>query len=394
MASAGSGIRVVVYDEHDRIAPAIRSAMLESIHPFYHLQSCISFIQQNANDDRAIIVITTSIDQEVLKTFEALVPIEAVLILSTTRRHVDTFPSKVVGIYAQIENLLRALFQTIDDMELQLNANSLLFYRLKDGTDNTDFYFYHIWFHHRMNQTITKKILIEQARILFRSENKIKAAMHDFYTSYKSAEVLNWLDKYEHPFPYHLLITNALRTHDQQILFIVRSIIFDISRHMKPLPIGPSYNRVFFGTKLPVAIVDRLEQQTSRDVIAFQCFLPVTRSRTDALVAATKASRRRKLANVLFKIDATHALCAQINDIVLMNMATPFQITRVTRNTGFGGVQQLVTVVNLIALDKRTREDLVGDFIDRQKAAGKKIDDFISQTIHLVRFGSIDRLLS
>jgi hypothetical protein len=386
MASKGSGIRVIVYDENDKIHSIIRDAMIESIESFYHLASCVSFIQQNTNNVSATVVVTTTVNDHILQTFETLDPIEAILILSTTGRDVDTLPSKVVGVYPQIEGLLRALFETLDTIELQLDANSVLFFRHKDGSDNSPFYFYNLWLSHNPNQILTKKVLVDQARMLFRSDNQIRGAIHDFNLSYKPSEVLHWFDKYNHPFPYHLLVSNALRTHDQQILSIVRFFLLDLAKHMKPLPIGSNYNQVYFGTKLPIAIVDRFEQQTSKDIIAFQCFLPVTRIRMNALLAATRPTRRRKMANVLFKIDANNALCANMGEIMLIDMSTPFRITRVTRNTGSGGVQQLVTIVTLVALDKKTKEHLLGEFIQQQKKAGKTINDFIKQTIPLVRF--------
>jgi len=385
MASTGSGMRVVIFDENDKIHPIISHAMVESIESFYHLQSCISFIEQNTNDNRATIIVTTTIDNHILQTFECLDSTEAILILSSKERDINKLPSKVIGIYSQIDNLLRALFEILDTIELQLDGNSILFYREKNGSDNTDFYFYYLWESHNINKIITKNELIDQARVLFRSENQIKPFIHEFNTSYKSTEVLHWLDKYTHPFPYYLLVSNALRTHDQQILSLVRFFILDLTKKMKPLPVGPNYNHLFFGTKLPIAIVDRFEQQTSQDIIAFQCFLPATRSRTNALLSATRPTRRRKIANVLFKIDASNALCAHLGDVILINMATPFQVTCVTRNTGSGGVQHLVTVVTLVALDKINKELLIGHFIQKQKKAGKSIYDFLQRTIPLVR---------
>jgi len=390
MASKGSGMRVVVFDEHDKIHPIISQAIIESIESFYHLSNCISFIQQNANDDRATVLITTSIDDHILRTFEELDSIEAILILSSKERDINSLPSKVIGIYSQMENLLRALFEILDTIELQLNATSLLFHREKYGDDNTDFYFYYLWETHYINQLTTKKVLIDHARILFHSENRIKPFIQDFNTSYKASEVLYWLDKYNHPFPYHLLVSNALRTHDQQILSIVRFFILDLNKQMKFSSRSANYNQLYFGTKLPISIVDRLEQQTSNDIIAFQCFLPVTRSRTNALLAATRPTRRRKVANVLFKIDASKALCANMTDLVLINMATPFHVTRVSRNTGFGGVQQLVTIVRLVALDKINKEVLLENFIEKQKKAGKSIHDFLQKMVPLVRLENIN----
>jgi hypothetical protein len=385
MASKGSGIRVVVFDEHDKIHGIISKAVIESIESFYHLSSCVSYIQQNARDDRATVIITTSVEDSVLQTFETLEPVEAILILSPAGKDVYACPSKVIGIYPEFENLLRALFETLDKIEFQLDANSILFHHQKDGNENPDFYFYYLWKMYNPNQITTKKSLIDQSRIIFRYENQLRAPMHDFYVSYKSSEVLFWLDKYKHPYPYSLLVSNALRTHDQQILSLIRFFILDLTKQMKPLPKGASYNQVYFGTKLPIKIVDRLEHQTSKDIISFQCFLPVTRSRSNAVAAATQPTRRRKLGNVLFKIDASHALCAHMGDVILLDMATPFHITRVTRNTGSGGVQQLVTIVTLVALDKANKDYIFGQFIQNQKKAGRTIYDFIQQTIPIVR---------
>ncbi|CAF3131274.1 unnamed protein product [Rotaria socialis] len=385
MASKGSGVRIVVYDEHDKIHASIRDAMIETIESFYHLPSCISFIEQNAKDDRVNIVITTSIEDHVLQSFERLHPVEAILISSKSRRYADTLLSKVIGVYPKMENLLVALFETMETLELQLNANSILFHRQTDGSYNTDFYFYAIWKTHYRSQMVPKKSLVEQSRYLFYSEKKVKAHIQDFNANYQASEVLYWLDKYSHPFPYNLLVSNALRTHDQQILSVIRLFILDLNKQMKPLPIGPSYNQVFFGTKLSIELVDRLEQLTSKDIIAFQCFLPVMKSRTKALAAATQPTRRRKIANVLFKIDASNALCAPMGETVLIDMATPFHITCVTRNTGSGGVQQLVTIVTLVAIPKRHRDYLFSHFIEQQRKAGKTISDFLQQTIPLVR---------
>ena len=385
MSSIGSGIRVIVFDEKEKVSTNIRHVMFESILFFAHLPSCISFIQQNDQDKRATVVVTTKTDDRVLQAFESLEPVEAVLVLASTRKDLHSMPSKVIGIYSQFDHLLRALVETLDTLELQLDANSLLFHRLTDGSENGDFYFYDLWKNHNSNMLTDKKLLVEQSRIFFRFDEQIRVHMHDFYVHYKPSTVLHWLDKYNHPFPYHLLVSNALRTHDQQILSLVRFFVLDLNKQLKPIPMGSCSTQVYFGTKLPIAIVDRLEQQTGNDIIAFQCFLPTTRSRNLALQAATRPTRRQKMGNVLFKIDASQTLVVNLSDVVLIDVATPFRITRVTRNTGFGGVQELITVVTLVAVPKKKREEFLDHFIQKQKKSGKSIDDFIQQTIPLVR---------
>ena len=385
MASIGSGIRVIVFDDQEKLAINLRHVTYESILFFSHLATCSSFIEQNIRDHRVTIVVTTKTNDRVLQTFEFLDSVECVLILSNTDRDLHSFPSKVVGIYSNFEALFRALAETLDVVELQLDANTILFHRKANGRDNTDFYFYDLWKNYNHHVLTKKKHLVDHARILFRSEEQTRAALQDFQIYYKAENILHWLDKLNHPFPYHLLVSNALRTHDQQVLSLVRFFILDLVRQMHPLPMSATSHQVFFGTKLPIEIVDRLEQQTSDDVIAFQCFLPTTKSRNHALQAATRLTRRRRLANVLFKIDLNDALCVQLTDITLVEMATPFRVVCVTRNTGFGGVQQLVTVVTLSALTKKRREAMYGHFIQRQQRIGKTIEDFLSHSIPLMR---------
>ena len=387
MASIGSGIRVVLYDGIGKLMDDLDHIMFETITSFGYLTSCISFIQQNAADNRVTVVVTTDSSDDVLEKFERLDPVEAILIYSSKKQtNLHALPSKVIGIYSKFDALVQSLMDTLNNLETQLDANSLLFQRDEKGLENSHFYFFDLWKRYGVNQSNNNKNnLVDQARTLFRRQPQIRSFFGDFRTNYKSSNVLYWLDKYTHPFPYYVLVCNALRTHDQQILSIVRFFVLDLSKQMKPLPASASSNQVYFGTKLPIAIVDRLEHQTAHDIVAFQCFLATTKSRMEALRAATRPSRRRKIANVLFKIDATHSLCATLADTLLIDMSTAFYITRVTRNTGFGGVQELVTVVSLVALPKQIQNEYLDRFIVSQKKQGKSINDFINQTIPLIQ---------
>jgi hypothetical protein len=379
MASKGSGVRLVSFDDQQKLPTVMRNATTEYIESFQELSSCISFIEQQTNEDKSVVLITTTVEENILQTFELLTPIEAILILSTTAKDLDTLPSKVVGVYPQNEILLRTLSETLDAIELQLNANSFLFNRQKDGTDNLSFYFYYLWKNYTKDQNSTKKSLVDQSRLLFRSNPKIQSYINEFETSYKSTDTLIWFDKHRHPFPYHLLVSNALRTHNQEVLTFSRCFLNDINKQMKSPPAGPSNNQVYFGTKLPSTLIDTLENQTKTDIIAFQCFLPVTRSRATALLEATRSIRRQKMTNVLFKIDMNSTLCATIGETVLVDMATPFHVSCVTRSTGTGGGQQLLTVVKLMALDKNDREQLFQQFIQRQQKLGRTIEDLLQK---------------
>ena len=379
MASKGSGVCIVVFDEHGKLFTNFYSLMNESIELFSQLSPCLLFLEQTVQHKRTTILATTATDQTVLQTFEHVNSVEAILILSQ-REHRSTrvWPRKVIGVFASVEDLFRALVDTVDTVELELDASSLLFHCHKDGNDNDSFYYYHLWRLSTRHPVSNKSLLVDRARLYFHSNEPIKSFISDFNISYEPSAVLRWLDKRHHPFPYHLLISEALRTHNEEILALVRFFLLDLKSQMKPLAIGSNSNQVYFGTQLPLDIVDRLEQQNTNDIIAFQCFLPATRSRAKAMdVVLRTTNRRQRMTHVLFKIDASEALCAAANDGILIDLATPFRVLSATRNTGVGGVQQLVTVVTLVALSKTMRVELLDRFIGKQMQAGKTVDEFM-----------------
>lgn len=385
MALKGSGIRLVAFDEQQSFGAPLRSAVVESVESFQTLSSCLSFTDEQAKENKVVILVTTSTDENTLKAFQALIPVEAILILSPTVKDLETLPEKVIGIYPQIEPLLRALHEIFDIIDLQMNVNSVLSHRQEGGGDNFAFYFYILWKTHMRDQTSTKKSLVDHARRLFRSSPQIKGHIDEYEKSYRPTDVLSWLDRYRHAFPYHVMVTHALRTHDEQILSPARCFINDLSKQMKPSSGGPSQNQVYLGTQLPSVLIDQLEQYDISDAIAFQCFLPVTRSRAAALLAATRPCRRTDMVHVLFKIEMNNTPCAAQNDGLIIDAAVPFHVSCVTRSSGANGSHQLLTVVKLLAVDKLTRDQLFEQFIQRQRASGRSIDDLLGRICSGIR---------
>ncbi|CAF2730896.1 unnamed protein product [Rotaria sp. Silwood2] len=92
--------------------------------------------------------------------------------------------------------------------------------------------------------------------------------------------------------------------------------------------------------------------------MSFQCFLPATSSRANALIEAIRSSRRKKMNNVLFKIDVTNTLCRSLGERIFLDMATSFRISCVTRSVDNTNGQQLLTFIKLIALNKDDRAPL------------------------------------
>ena len=367
MASNGSATCIVSFDEQQKLPTPIRHVINES---FEQLSSCITFIEQQNHQDKAVVLVTTTIDENILQTLEFLPSIEGILILYPSGKDVDILPSKVIGVYPQSEPLLQSLSQLLNNIEIQLVVRSFLFHQDQHGNENLQFYFYYLWRNWNKDSTSSKKSLADQSRLFFRSNNQIKSSIYDFETSYKPHDILSWFDQHRHPFPYHHLLFNALRTHNQETLSHARFFLNDMQKQMKPAPSG----QVYLGTKLLVTLIDELEQRTKTDIIAFQCYLPVTRSRADALGEATRPIRRQKMTNVLFKIDLNSALCATKEDILYIDIGTPFQISCITRSSGAGVGQHLLTIVKLIALNKHDRDQLFEQFLQRQQKLGRTIE--------------------
>lgn len=366
MASRGSGICVVVFDNEQKVAAAVRTATIESIKPCRELSSLTSFLQRTK---KSIVIITTIDEKNVLELFESIDAVEAVFILSVITKDLNTYPSKVIGVYLQTESLLRALPETFDTIETQLNARSLLINHQLDRQDNPDFYFYDLWKNENSETKHLKASFIDQARHLFQSNDQIQFLIDDFENLYRRNQVLLWLNANRYAFPYHLLLIHALRTHDQTILSSARFFFQHLARYLQPLPSG----QVYLGTKLPMNRVRRLEQHRKDDAVAFQCFLPVTQSRANAFSDATKPSRRENLINVLFKMETNGAFGLPIGDQFLLDMATPFHIQYITRTMGANGKQEELVIIKLIALSGTEREKLLEQFLIRQGRSKRKV---------------------
>ena len=385
MASRGSGICVVVFDNQQKLTAAVRNVIIESVKSFRELTSCLSFLQRART---AIVLITTTLDHDVLEEFDSLESVEAIFILSIILQDLNTFPRKVIGVYRRTESLLRSLSETLDSIEIQLNARSLLFDHQLDRRDNTEFYFYHIWKNENRRKTNTKDSFVKQARLDFQSNDQIQSLINDFEVSYKPSLAVLWLDTHRHVFPYHLLISHALRSHDQEILSLAQFFLRHLDKQMKPAPTGQAY----LGTKLPAIHVRRLQKYRRNDAVAFQCFLRVTQSRANAFFDATKSSRRENLINVLFKIETNNVLCLPMGETFLIDMATPFRIQYITRTQGNNGRLEELVIIKLIALNTNERERLFQQFKRRQensKKNSKVTPRIIPRRIRLVLYAKI-----
>ncbi|CAF0795071.1 unnamed protein product [Adineta steineri] len=379
MASRSSGICIVIFDEEEKLTISIFNTIIEPIELFRDLSSCISFVKQQIKEDKVVVLITTSILENILQSFELLTSIEAILILLTDNQNINVLPSKVIGIYSQIDMLLISLSDILTTIEQQLNLKSLLFNYQTNGNDNLDFYFYNLWKKDTEDLKSTKKSLVDQAHLFLPLNDQIKSFINDFKTSYKSNQIITWLDKQRHPFPYYLLISNAMRIHDQEILLLTRFFFNELTKQIKPIPLESNDNQVYLGTKLPIDLIDRLEKYDSTGSIAFQCFLPATRSRACAVFEATQASRGSKTANVLFKIDINNLLGITLGETLLIDIALPFRICSISRGANTNDGHQLLTIIKLTALNQNERDQLFEQFIDRQEKLGRTTVDVLKR---------------
>ncbi|CAF1446270.1 unnamed protein product [Rotaria magnacalcarata] len=377
MAFKGSGIRIIILDEQQKLTSSLCSAVSEPIESFTDMSACIAFLEQQSNAN-TIIIATTVTSENALQTFDSISSVEAILVLATVTANKDTYPRKVVGVYSQIELFIRSFWDTFDMIEEQLDFNSLLFYHHQDGTSDPAFYFYTIWKDQNKSQTSTKNSFAEQARLFYQSNNYMKMMINDFESAYKSTDPLVWFDKRRHPFPYRLFVLNALRTHNLEALSHVGFFLNDIQKKMKPVT-AINTSRVYIGTKLSISLVKQIEQQSRKGIIAFQCFLTVTRSRPIALATATRPSVLQNMENVLFKIDLKNTLCATVGETLIIDLATPFHITCVTRSNANSGNQQQLTIVTMIAIEGSEAQSLFEKYLKMQQELGKNSHELLQR---------------
>lgn len=359
-------IRILAFDDQTRFGTSIRNEPVE-----YYAD--INVIKEQSKGDKLIILLTTATDETILEKFQNLPSVQSILILAV--KPVDVVPTKVIGVYPQLEPLLLEFHEAFNQLELQLNLSSFLPHQQKDGTDHLPFYFYPIWRQITKDQPCSKKDLIDYCRTTY---PQLKPHIDDYEKSYKAPDVLQWLDRSRHPFPFHLLLSDALRTQDEPMLSLGRPFLQDLMKQMKPSTGGPSSNQVYLGAQLPSDLIHRFEEYQIHDSIAFQCFLPVTRSRAEALLEVSRPCRRTDMANVLFKIELNATPCAAQGDKLWIDVGTPFHVSCVTRSSGGKENNQLLTVIKLMAVDKLTRERMFESFLNRQKALGRTVEDLFT----------------
>lgn len=368
-AFTGSGIHTIVLDEQQKLLSSIRSIVRESIESFNELSACVSFIEQNLKNS-TIILATTVVNEGMLQAFDSISSVQAILILGTVLAKPNAYPRKVVGVYPQIEIFLRALSETFDEIEEQVGFNSRLFFHNQDGISDPAFYFYEIWKSHNKNQPSTKSLFVEKAREFYQSNNHMQVLINDFESTYKPNRPLVWLDAHRHPFPYRVFVLNALRKQNIEALSHVTFFLDDIHKQMKPITTANT-SRVYIGAKLSLSFVEQIEQQSTQGIIAFQCFLTVTRSRADALTTATRPSVCQNTENVLFKIDLNNTLCAAIGETLIIDVATPFRVTYVTRSDASNRSQQQLIIVTMVAIEKSEAQAFFEKYLKMQQELGK-----------------------
>ena len=374
-------IRLIVFDEQDKFVGSFRSVAAASLEFFTNISSCLSFLESSKG---TVVVVTTSIDGKTLDSFQQNSLVESIFILSTTSKSLDTFPSKVFGVYPSSDLLLRPLQELLGQIDLQLTLKSFICNFRDDDQDEPSFYFYSLWKTLVKTQTPMKTFL-DRTRLLFATNSSIRTLIDQFEDLYKSNEVANWLDRTRRPFPFYSFIYDALRNQNEPLVSLSKIFLDDLQKLMKPTGTGNSENQVFLGIQLPNNLIERFEKCDATQVIGFQCFLPVTKSRAAALLDATRSSRRSDRLNVLFKINLNGAPSFTQADSVLVDLAMPFRVSCVTRSTGPNASHQSLIVIKLLALDKTERERLFNEFLQRQEQCSRTAEDIFRKLCSKIR---------
>ncbi|CAF3473434.1 unnamed protein product [Rotaria socialis] len=300
--------------------------------------SCFTSIESSKDK---IFFICTSTNIDVISTANAMPNVEAIFILKLDGLAFKTDFVKVIGIYEEQEELVRALKQTLETCQ-QIRFEEFLF-----ETENT-FLWLQLWRDDIMTRksNIGKQEFMEVTQNYYQYNNKILALIREFGHSYVVADALSWCLR--SPFPSRF-ISHALYSRNMENLNLCRFLINGATRFLEQQPKHKSSTQFYRGMKLHSEFVTSFAKNIGK-LMCTSWFFVCTKSRTVALAAAQSPAYRPDLIPVFFKIDcdsktAYVELFENVSSpVIVFDICTTFRILYV-------GQDQMVIVKMKIASD-------------------------------------------
>ncbi|CAF0983561.1 unnamed protein product [Rotaria sordida] len=303
-------------------------AINDCVRTFTDISTCLDYIKSS---HEKIFFISSSSNNELLATIHQCIAVEAIFVLDPDTNNVRGDFPKLIDIFIQQEELLRALKITLDTFEhIQLE-------RFTFETDKL-FIWWQLWkevITSQKSMPNSKNDLVEQARNYYRGNPKRLKLVDEFDKSYRANDAFRWC--FCSPFPSRLL-RYALMSPTLKQLSPYQFLIGDTIRILQQQSKRTSHGQVYRGMKLPNELVDMFETHTGQ-LVCVNGFFMCTKSRNIELQSAASPGYRSDLLSVLFKIDfdasARFAEVAMENGstIIVFDVVTNFRVVCVNRGT-------------------------------------------------------------
>ena len=289
---------------------------LRSINDFvvFHtdLDQCITFIQ-STEKEKIFLITSGSKASQLLPLVAHLRQVDSIFIFCLKQdryQHlIDEYP-KVIGIYVRLDDLCSSIRHEIELVDQQLQTFSVFDQHQKSTKDLSQQSGEFLWlqlFHYVIirlpRQQQAKQQMIDVCRQYYRGNNKELKMIDEFERDYHPEDAIPWYSKQS--FVYKM-VNKALRSEDLEQLQTFRFFIGDLSQslareHQKLLSSDEACLTLYRG-----AIIDQEEFEKLRasegQVISTNGYFSTSRSKSLALSFASKATKRKNVVGVLFKI--------------------------------------------------------------------------------------------
>ncbi|CAF1015675.1 unnamed protein product [Didymodactylos carnosus] len=315
------------------------------------LEECVEYIKSIQNE-KIFIVTSGAGALDILPFLQNCTQIDSIFIFCMRREKYEHLPDeyrKIVSVFTDREELIKSIKENIELVEKHLETFSFYDNNQKSTKDLSKEQASFLWFQ------LFKDIIIQMPKTIESKQEMIKTCkeyyhgneveldyIEKFDSTYKPEDAITWYTK--QCFVYKM-INKALRTEDIEQLYIFRFYIADLSSSLSQEKEKQNFDLIhlYRGTKLSLDELDMLRNNEGK-LMSMNGFLSTSQSREQALIFATKFTKRTDLLQVLFDIeveqnqsgsifaDIAKCSCYPYEEEVLFDIGSAFEILMVTYN--------------------------------------------------------------
>ena len=277
------------------------------------LEQCIKSIK-SIDKEKIFLITSGSLCSQLLTAIGTYRQLDSVFIFCMKKTRYENLTSEypnIVGIYTTVDELCASLREQIDLIDQQLQTFSFYNQHQKCIRDLSKESAEFLWFQ-LFNDVISrlprnqqaKQQMLDVCRQYYRGNLKQEIFINKFERTYQPEEAIHWYSKQS--FVYKM-VNKALRTEDIDQLHIFRFFIGDLSEnlareHRKIVVSNERILNVYRGMKLSNEELDKLKKNKEK-LISTNSYFSTSRRRSEALIFATKPTKRSDAMPVLFEIE-------------------------------------------------------------------------------------------